>query len=200
MRQEDDMIKKCSRCRLNLELELFGSNRSNKDGKNVYCKSCVREISVERYSYHSQWRAKNRDRRNELSRKWVVKNKNKRREIVKKSESKDRVARLAKRRLLYKLGRRRKDYRQCADVKLAAKNRRRARLMNVPSEKYTRKEIFARDSGFCVYCGGQATVIDHIVPISRGGSDLKDNLTSACRPCNTSKSNKTVQEWRALDV
>ena len=33
----------------------------------------------------------------------------------------------------------------------------------------TRRAVFARDGGRCVYCGGVATSIDHVVPRSRGG-------------------------------
>jgi hypothetical protein len=39
----------------------------------------------------------------------------------------------------------------------------------------------------CSYCGASAEHIDHIVPLSRGGSGDWDNLTAACAACNMSK-------------
>jgi 5-methylcytosine-specific restriction endonuclease McrA len=39
----------------------------------------------------------------------------------------------------------------------------------------------------CVYCGAEATTVDHIEPLVRGGDGSLDNLASACRSCNASK-------------
>lgn len=37
--------------------------------------------------------------------------------------------------------------------------------------------------------------VDHVIPISRGGSCSVENLTAACRQCNTKKGKKTAKEW-----
>lgn len=57
--------------------------------------------------------------------------------------------------------------------------------------------VHERDAYLCTYCGtGEGPFeVDHIHPVSRGGSDDLDNLCLACAPCNRSKSNKTVEEW-----
>lgn len=39
----------------------------------------------------------------------------------------------------------------------------------------------------CAYCGAEADTFDHIEPRSKGGSSFWENLTAACRPCNSSK-------------
>lgn len=39
----------------------------------------------------------------------------------------------------------------------------------------------------CWMCGGPATTIDHVKPLSKGGSHLLANLRPACKPCNSSK-------------
>lgn len=49
----------------------------------------------------------------------------------------------------------------------------------------------------CAYCGRMAAEIDHIIPISRGGTGDKDNLVPACRSCNARKSNMTLAEFIA---
>lgn len=61
-----------------------------------------------------------------------------------------------------------------------------------------RSRIFSRDNFTCQYCGarGGRLECDHIVPLSRGGSDEDDNLATSCKPCNRSKRAKTPAEWR----
>lgn len=48
-------------------------------------------------------------------------------------------------------------------------------------------------SGFkCVYCGGEATEVDHRVALNRGGTDDIANLVSSCRHCNASKGDQLL--------
>jgi 5-methylcytosine-specific restriction endonuclease McrA len=48
----------------------------------------------------------------------------------------------------------------------------------------------------CSYCGSiKDLTIDHIIPLSRGGSHSFDNLTCACLKCNAEKGNRTPEEW-----
>jgi hypothetical protein len=48
----------------------------------------------------------------------------------------------------------------------------------------------------CAYCGARADTIDHVMPLVRGGTNYEGNLVPACRRCNSSKSGKTIIEWR----
>lgn len=66
---------------------------------------------------------------------------------------------------------------------------------NVP---LSRRAIFARDGGKCVYCTAPATSIDHVVPRSRGGAHNWENVVSACHRCNHLKADKHLKElgWR----
>ncbi len=54
-----------------------------------------------------------------------------------------------------------------------------------------RLDVFERDGPFCAYCDVELDettfTIDHIEAFSRGGSDDPENLTVACRSCNSSK-------------
>lgn len=65
-----------------------------------------------------------------------------------------------------------------------------------------RRSIFERDDYTCQYCGKRGTRLecDHVVPVSRGGSNDQDNLATACFACNRSKRNKLVSEWRQEHV
>ena len=62
----------------------------------------------------------------------------------------------------------------------------------------TRRAVFARDGGRCVYCDAPATSLDHVVPRSRGGEHVWDNVVSACRRCNHLKADRSVADlgWR----
>lgn len=75
------------------------------------------------------------------------------------------------------------------------------RLINLirrprPKVRLTRKEVFARDSWCCVYCGRQTRdlTLDHVMPRHRGGPHTWENLVSACKPCNHRKAGRTPAE------
>jgi len=56
-----------------------------------------------------------------------------------------------------------------------------------------RFEIFKRDGFTCQYCGKRPpnTILhlDHIIPVSKGGTNQTENLITACIDCNLGKSN-----------
>lgn len=58
----------------------------------------------------------------------------------------------------------------------------------------TRRAVFARDDWTCQYCGSQAENVDHVVPRSRGGQHVWENVVAACRRCNSSKENRLPGE------
>ena len=60
----------------------------------------------------------------------------------------------------------------------------------------TRRNLFQRDHHCCQYCGsrGGQLSIDHVLPRSRGGADIWENVTTACLRCNVRKGNRTPQE------
>ena len=57
-----------------------------------------------------------------------------------------------------------------------------------------RRAVFARDGARCQYCGATAESIDHVVPRSRGGQHVWDNVVAACRPCNARKRDRLLSE------
>jgi 5-methylcytosine-specific restriction endonuclease McrA len=64
--------------------------------------------------------------------------------------------------------------------------------------KITRKAVLARDSWTCQYCGSQRSglTVDHVIPRSRGGKSVWDNIVAACGPCNRRKGNRLPVEIR----
>lgn len=86
---------------------------------------------------------------------------------------------------------------------------RRARKMNAPSERYSLAEIAERDGWRCQLCGRMVSKtakwparnsasIDHVVPLSEGGTDLRANVQLAHFGCNSSKNNRPTARGEQL--
>lgn len=63
-----------------------------------------------------------------------------------------------------------------------------------------RENVFNKFNGKCSYCGTDldfnSFVIDHIIPISKGGSSKYENLLPSCRECNMCKFDLSIEEFR----
>jgi 5-methylcytosine-specific restriction endonuclease McrA len=84
-------------------------------------------------------------------------------------------------------------------VVLAARHRA-LKFANTPiDELLTSTEwlaILTEANGHCHYCGKEAKLtIDHVIPLSRGGKDTKNNVVAVCKHCNSSKGNKALEKW-----
>jgi 5-methylcytosine-specific restriction endonuclease McrA len=58
----------------------------------------------------------------------------------------------------------------------------------------TRRAVFARDEWTCQYCGAPAENVDHVIPRSKGGEHVWENVVAACRRCNSRKENRLPEE------
>jgi 5-methylcytosine-specific restriction endonuclease McrA len=70
------------------------------------------------------------------------------------------------------------------------------RVPRAVQRKISRRALFARDGWRCVYCGtstGRLT-LDHVVPRSRGGESVWENVVTSCATCNHKKGNRTLEE------
>jgi len=61
-----------------------------------------------------------------------------------------------------------------------------------------RKNILMRDENRCQYCNNifraEKLTIDHVIPRSKGGKSVWDNVVAACGPCNQKKRDFLVEE------
>ena len=79
----------------------------------------------------------------------------------------------------------------------------RARRRHARIEQVNRRKIIERDKSTCYICGRVVAhwelVIDHVIPLSRGGSHSEDNMKVACPACNARKGTKLVAECEWLN-
>jgi 5-methylcytosine-specific restriction endonuclease McrA len=82
---------------------------------------------------------------------------------------------------------------------------RLVKFIHVPRRfrrQVTNTFLFARDRYRCQYCGRTAAELrpresltrDHLIPLSRGGTNEWTNVVAACSPCNTRKGNRMPDE------
>src|SRR5690349_16827735 len=63
-----------------------------------------------------------------------------------------------------------------------------------------RWKILLKCGHACVHCGATDDLqVDHIKPVSHGGSDEEDNLQILCRLCNQRKGGKSESRWIKWD-
>ncbi|WP_193886604.1 tetratricopeptide repeat protein [Oculatella sp. LEGE 06141] len=62
-----------------------------------------------------------------------------------------------------------------------------------------RFDVFQRDNHVCQYCGRTPPevklVVDHLVPVAQGGTDVFENLVTSCEECNSGKSDKLIKAF-----
>lgn len=74
---------------------------------------------------------------------------------------------------------------------------RLSRFVRVPFRArvpMSRRGVLNRDGGRCAYCDGRADTIDHVVPRSRGGQHVWENVVAACARCNHRKADRLLAE------
>lgn len=186
-------MKRCSACKVAKPLTEFGCNRSKPGGLHDECRPCKKTSDHRRY-------LANRDKRIAQSRAWVLANPDARKAYVKRYYAENREE-LRVIRAAYRETHReelREYTRQWNKANRAlrriAAQRRRAAFAAVPVNDLTIDqwiEILAKFGHACAYCPtGTDLTMDHVVPISKGGSHTASNIVPACRRCNSSKGNR----------
>jgi 5-methylcytosine-specific restriction endonuclease McrA len=91
-----------------------------------------------------------------------------------------------------------------------AKRSARKRLARAgTSEPYTLREIAERDGWCCHLCGGRVpdrgyaardrdATIDHLIPVSAGGHDIRSNVALAHNRCNWERGNQGLAQLRLV--
>jgi 5-methylcytosine-specific restriction endonuclease McrA len=203
--------KPCKGCGQTLTLDNFHQSLGNLDGKRNLCKSCTKTKDAQRYQanqeqqkqralayYHANSKeqlAKSKLKRDsnpkaysELRRKRRLANIDAYRRVEYSQRLKHRDRRLSQQRARSKV---------TIELNLIKNNRRRSRLAAAISYRVSTKEIVKLKNSPCFACGSTGKKdIDHIIPLSRSGTNGIGNYMPLCDSCNASKYNKTFMEWR----
>ena len=202
--------KACTKCGQIKPYSDFYKAKKYKTGLQSACKVCSYEsvkASVAKKPEHydrksREWQINNRSHLNDLARKyyWADPETYRARTRAWQAEHKDFIA---IKNFVYKtenaerLSELSKEWRaKNPDKVVEQNNRRRQRMYDNGMFFVSQKEVRRLMSSPCFYCGGKTQHLDHVVPISRGGTHSIGNLVPACQKCNQSKSNKFITEWR----
>lgn len=159
-----------------LPLSEFHKATNSKDGLSSKCRACNRrdcrtyyEANRERISEEAKLAARHRSpSRKKYMKKWQAENPDKLRGYTKKWNDNNK-SKLRANFLVY-----------------------RARKVSAGGNA-TAEKIAARwdyFNGKCWMCGEEATAMDHIKPVIRGGGTFASNMRPACKSCNSSKGHK----------
>ena len=189
----------CKRCSFQGSQEYFKSKKNN-----IICKTCERcrslarklDIKRSKTKYRKDW-CKNYDskpqrieaRKEEHSQYY----KNNKKEVLKRNKKYHES--IADKRKVYLREWRRNNKDKMAEYY----HRRRSLAIKNGNNTLTSKQIkeLMNNHPYCEYCGVKENLaVEHTIPLSRGGTNSIDNVTVACKSCNSSKSTKLLNEWR----
>lgn len=207
---------KCEQVNPQPVTEFYLNRGRPKDRYNSHCKSCFRRYyednqeklrlqRTERYRIHKE---KNKERL-KVNKEKTPRNikeyyQDNREKIIEQSlnnyranleQRKEGQRRWQKENREYLSMRRRERRRENPEVMYAQRHRRRARKLG-NGGSYTAEEWQALCAFYdyrCLCCKEQKPLtVDHVIPISKGGSSDISNLQPLCRSCNSSKHDNTI--------
>lgn len=209
-------MRTCTRCGESKPLEDFYCRADNLEGRATECKVCSsarnirwREKNEEHCKEYDHTRyANNAEQSKEATRKWNKENKDKKAANAKrwkllnpekvKASSINYYEKHKKQRQVYE-----RAWRQANADKLRERDHRRRAIKNNADGSFTKKEfseLCIKHGNICVCCGEEKKMtIDHIVPLSKGGSNSIDNIQPLCLSCNSKKYVHTV-DYRNMQI
>lgn len=150
--------------------------------RELYAQNNAHEREVKR-----AWRRHNPDKQAQYSKRW----RDKRPEAQRQATSNWRKANPG-----YGLA-----WRRANPIKLRVYSQRRRAAKAASIQQHTERDIliqYESQRGRCWWCGNlvdNTYHIDHLIPLSRGGSNAPENIVISCPACNLSKGSKLPQEW-----
>lgn len=172
---DGSMGKVCKTCGAARSFAEFSPHRACVGGVRSECKVCSAR-------YTSRWRSENPERNNAAVARWHANHPERVREIGTRWRRAN--------------GQRLREYRQrrCAIVRGAA----------IAGRAIQRVDIWKRDGGKCHICGKACDPrnwhLDHLIPVSRGGTHTEDNVAVSHPRCNQSRGARGPAQLRLSEV
>ncbi len=167
----------CGVCK---EFSAFYKSKDSRSGIGARCKECEKSSARARYQEY-------KPRRREVDR---IRNATPERKLAERKRYRTRGN--------YHVRFYHANHKRCLVKCRIRAQRRRARLANVAVNDLTEqqwRDILEYHDYRCAYClvqmPGELTV-EHVVPISRDGDHTEWNVVPACKPCNSSKGDRSI--------
>ena len=182
-------MKPCCTCKQSKDSSFFSKNKSREDGLQDRCKECVRNIRREkRIAAGLIVMGPNQTKEERLARNREY-NKTSQRGVKRRQENYEHILEI-ERASRAKNKEKQRPFKNERQI-------RRSRIQNARTFLILPKEIKKLYNQPCAACGVEDNQsMDHIIPLSRGGSHSIGNLMTLCRSCNSSKHARTIVEWR----
>lgn len=194
-------LKTCKKCGSEKPAtnEHFYKDKTKKDGFHVHCRDCQRAYATDYRSSRRDeakarsrsWHAANREYANKRSRAYYLAHKDRHAELGRKWRTNNRERAKETNRAWHLAN----------PERWKASNWRRRSLIRQSKGTLTAVDIksqYKSQKGKCYYCHskvGDNYHIEHVIPLSRGGSNSLENIVIACPACNLSKKDKLPHEW-----
>ena len=210
-------MKCCSKCNKSLPVttEYFSKSNNAKGGYYTICKDCKR-------IKYAEWYADNKKKRRSSARNWYINNRERVNQATTDRRRLNPEKARESRKRYYETH---KDEIKAKEHKRFSENKERSALLHriwrkshkeysaIWARRYRARKFSAEGSHSikdvslilknqsykCWWCGKSVKSkkyhVDHIIPLSKGGSDNAANLCIACPECNMSKGSKTSQEY-----
>lgn len=204
--------RECTKCKKSYSrtLEHFPPHKKTKDGMGSWCRNCNNQAKRDRYQknpdryrqYTAEYRQQNYEATIERTKNWRARNPEYHTLKAKEwNENHPGASVEYARQYRIRFPNYAAQWAKANREKVNARTRRyRTRKLNAPGS-HTGDDVLkqlASQKNKCWWCSkdlGDEWHVDHVIPLSRSGSNSPENLVIACPPCNHSKSNKLPQEW-----
>lgn len=202
---DDIKYKECVKCKEWKSFDEYYKSNTDKTGKHANCKDCYKQYYIDNYDKLKEYRDERKEIKCDYAKNYNKNNKEQYTKYQKKYQKENRD----------KINENIRD-RYCKDdsfrlyILLRAKNRdglKRAikyylegKTDKLPSKSPSRLllKLYKIQNHVCPYCSSDMRDnihIDHIVPLSKNGSNDVENLILCCSTCNLSKSAKNLEDW-----